>query len=394
MRFQQRIIVRKCCSGGAKALGVPVYELFGGPIRDQQRVYWSHCGTSRARDHQLIGVPPLKSMGDVRRLGQEVREKGFTALKTNIVFPGDPAQTYFPGFQGGAGTTDQNITPKLLRHVEQYIGTFKEGAGPDVEIALDLNFNFKPQAASRICRVLEPFDMMWIEIDMYDHDALREVKDSTSNTITSGENLFGLREYRPFFEARSMDVVMVDITMTSPVNLDVTSRMIEHTGGAVLVAAVERVDDETLSLAISLGARACVPRDISPGRFANVIAEVAEGRLPIEREIACRPHLLSRLLTEFQRNLSTASSEIAQTSTCPLTARELGVLSLVADGEANKEVAVNLGISERTVKNHMANILDKLGARSRAHAVRLAVESRWICQYGQMQEPEIIELAA
>ena len=42
----------------AKALGIPVYELFGGPMRTRQRVYWSHCGTSRARNHGIIGVPP------------------------------------------------------------------------------------------------------------------------------------------------------------------------------------------------------------------------------------------------------------------------------------------------------------------------------------------------
>ncbi len=190
------------------------------------------------------------------------------------------------------------------------------------------------------------------------------------------------------------DVVMLDITMPGSVTLDVANRMIESTGRAVLMAATESVDDASLSLAISLGARACVPRDISPGRLANVIMEVAEGRLPLEREIARRPVLLSSLLTEFQRQLRPALSETTSVSTCPLTGRELAILSLVADGEANKEVAVNLEIAERTVKNHMANILEKLPARSRAHAVRLAVENRWICRSGQSDEAEVLELVA
>ncbi len=191
-----------------KALGVPIYSLFGGPTRERQQVYWSHCGTSRATDHALIGAPPLRSLDDVRALGVEAHERGFRALKTNIVFPGDPASVYGPGF---SGTSDLNITPALLRHIEEYIGAFKEGAGPDVEIALDLNFNFKPPAARQICRVLEPLDMLWVEIDMYDPQALAEVKHSTSVPITSGENLIGLREYRPYFEARSMDTVMIDV---------------------------------------------------------------------------------------------------------------------------------------------------------------------------------------
>jgi len=76
---------------------------------------------------------------------------------------------------------------------------------------LDLNFNFKPQAANRICKILEPLDMMWIEIDMYEPNGLAEIKRGTSNTITSGENLFGIRDYRPYFDLRAMDVVKIDI---------------------------------------------------------------------------------------------------------------------------------------------------------------------------------------
>ena len=95
--------------------------------------------------------------------------------------------------------------------MEKYIGTFKEAVGPDVEIALDLNFNVKPQAAKQICAVLEQFNMMWVEIDMYEVDGLKEVKDSTSCPITSGENLFTIRDYRPYFAARAMDIAMIDV---------------------------------------------------------------------------------------------------------------------------------------------------------------------------------------
>ena len=56
-----------------KALGVPVYELFGGPVRTRIPVYWSHCGTYRVRNHELVGVPPLKNYDDVAALGHEVK---------------------------------------------------------------------------------------------------------------------------------------------------------------------------------------------------------------------------------------------------------------------------------------------------------------------------------
>ena len=52
---------------------------------------------------------------------------------------------------------------------------------------------------------------MWVEVDMYEPVGLAEVKASTSVPLTSGENLFGIREYRPYFENRSMDNVMIDV---------------------------------------------------------------------------------------------------------------------------------------------------------------------------------------
>ena len=195
----------------ANALGVPVYELFGGPLRERQLVYWSHCGTSRARSFELIGVPPLRTMDDIARLGEEVVRRGFRALKTNIVYPGNPARVHFGGFGGGPGTTDQTVTSEMIDHIVTLLQTFRRAVGPHVGLALDLNFNFKPEAARRICRALEPLSMMWVEIDMYDEHALREVKESTSLPICSGENLYGLRGYRPYFEKRSMDVVMIDV---------------------------------------------------------------------------------------------------------------------------------------------------------------------------------------
>src|SRR4051794_34284445 len=85
----------------ARALDVPVYRLFGGPLRDRMRLYWSHCGTTRARYAQQLGLPPLRTYDDIVALGKEVVERGFSALKTNIVPPGEPASTYFPGFGRG-----------------------------------------------------------------------------------------------------------------------------------------------------------------------------------------------------------------------------------------------------------------------------------------------------
>ena len=195
----------------AKTLGVPVYALFGGPLRDRQRVYWSHCGTSRVRSHELIGVPPLRSWQDVAALGKEVVQRGFTALKTNIIYPGDPARLHLSGFGGGPGTTDGTADHALIDHVRTQIGTLRDAVGPHVDIALDLNFNFRVEAATRICRALEEFRPMWVEVDLYHPAGLRAIRDRTAVPVCSGENLFTARDYRPYFEAGAMDVCMIDV---------------------------------------------------------------------------------------------------------------------------------------------------------------------------------------
>jgi L-alanine-DL-glutamate epimerase-like enolase superfamily enzyme len=150
-------------------------------------------------------------MDDISELGHEVVSRGFTALKTNIVMPGVPAEVFFPGFGGGPGTTDQVITKQLLQHIETLIGTFRNAVGSDVDINLDLNFNFKPEACMRVAKMLEQFDLLWLEIDMYDPDAILQIKQSTSTKICTGENLYYMRDYMPYFERHAADVFMVDV---------------------------------------------------------------------------------------------------------------------------------------------------------------------------------------
>ena len=186
-----------------KALGVPVYELFGGPHREKIRVYWSHCGTYRARYPELLGTPPLKTMEDITKLGKEVVSRGYTALKTNIVVPGDPAYVI--------GTVDGNINKSIIDAVVRLIGTFREAVGDDVDICLDLNFNFKTEGFIKLARAVEPFHLMWVEIDTYDPDALLQIKQSTTNSICSAESLYLCRGYKPFLERHAMDVAMVDV---------------------------------------------------------------------------------------------------------------------------------------------------------------------------------------
>jgi L-alanine-DL-glutamate epimerase-like enolase superfamily enzyme len=195
----------------ARALDVPVYQLFGGPMRDGMQLYWSHCGTTRARHGAQLGLPLLRSYDDIVALGREVVQRGFKALKTNIVIPGEPARTYFPGFGRGPSTTDGVATPEVLRQIDTLIAAFAEGVGPDVQIALDLNYNFRPASVIEIGGLLERYNMQWLEYDTWDPRSLQEIKACIPQHLASCESLVSTRQYRPFLEQRAMDTAIIDV---------------------------------------------------------------------------------------------------------------------------------------------------------------------------------------
>jgi len=196
-----------------KALGVPVYELLGGKIRDSIRVYWSHCGTSRVRAAAHVGKEPITSLVGIVAMGKEVKDRGFTALKTNIaLFGGGAPIIYMPAFGKSFGGPELNADTVLLRSIDEYVATWRKAVGDEIDIILDLNFNFKTEGFVKIGRMLEKYDLLWLELDTYDPDALRQIKDSVRMPVCSGENLYGMREFRPYITRHALDIVSVDVS--------------------------------------------------------------------------------------------------------------------------------------------------------------------------------------
>lgn len=202
-----------------KALGVPVHMLLGGAVRDRLRLYWSHCGTYRMSEATAshLGKPVLKSLDDVVRLGEEVRHSGLTALKTNIftfpTFPGGPL-LHMPGFASNPTAPqvpELNADREVITALKDQIAALRQGAGPDVDIIVDLNFNFKIEGYLKVIRALEPFDLLWAELDLFDPKGLAFIRQATRTPIASCESLYGTREFRPYFEHQSMDVAIIDV---------------------------------------------------------------------------------------------------------------------------------------------------------------------------------------
>jgi galactonate dehydratase len=192
-----------------KVLGAPVWQLLGGKMRDRLRLYWSHCGSTRARHAERLGLPPVESTDDLRALAEEVLERGYTAIKTNLIPLRDRPDAWAP--QERLSSPAGDAPPSAIRMAETVVGTFREALGPDVGIALDVAFAYRLGGAMALASALEPYDLMWLETETFDPQALRMIRDATRTPICTGESLFGLSGFKPYLELHAQDVVMPDL---------------------------------------------------------------------------------------------------------------------------------------------------------------------------------------
>ena len=196
-----------------KALGVPVYDLLGGAIRDRLELYWSHCGTYRLDPASAAAMQrdPITDIDGLVELGAEVKSRGFRGLKTNIFLFDDGPKLHMPGFGRADGCPELNASRDVVAALKVQIEALRAGAGDGVGIHLDLNFNFKPEGYLTVMHALDDLGLTWFELDMYDAVALRRIKDAVATPIASCESLYGLRGFKPFFEQASMDVAIIDV---------------------------------------------------------------------------------------------------------------------------------------------------------------------------------------
>ncbi len=192
----------------AKELGVPCVDLLGGAVREEIPVYWSHCGTYRITRPEWY--EPIESLGDVVALGEEVRDSQFSALKTNLFdFRGDEPTGWRPGF-GDPVHPSLTIEDDQLAAQRAYLEALREGAGPEVDILLDLNYNMKPEGYIRTLQVLEDFDLFWVELDTSSAKALADVRRESPHPIASCEALVPHESFVPFLAEQATDVVIID----------------------------------------------------------------------------------------------------------------------------------------------------------------------------------------
>ena len=161
------------------------------------------------------------------------------------------------------------------------------------------------------------------------------------------------------------DVVLLDMRMPGLSGLDVLRELSQNDTLPPTIILTTFDDDELVLAGIQYGARGYLLKDIALAELVNAIKTVAEGGSIV------KPAVTQRLLKGLE-NLQNDFSSLDQPD--PLTGRETEILRLMAGGYSNKEIANSLNVAEGTVKNHVSNILSKMGVRDRTRAVLKAFE--------------------
>lgn len=159
------------------------------------------------------------------------------------------------------------------------------------------------------------------------------------------------------------DVVLMDLRMPNMDGLTAIEKLRGEQPHIAVVILTTFNEDELMLRGLQAGAHGYLLKDTDRNMLFNTIRAAARG------ETLLKPEIMARLLSQNATTQTTAHAPIN------LTERELEVLNAVARGERSKEIAIQLGISERTVKAHLASIYNKLGVDSRAAAIAVAAQS-------------------
>lgn len=168
------------------------------------------------------------------------------------------------------------------------------------------------------------------------------------------EALNVIREYRP-------DVAVLDIQMPGRTGLDVTraARAEQLDVGVLILTAYD--DDPFIMTALQAGANGYVLKTAEPEDLVDAVRALHEGQSALD------PAILGKVLSHLSGRAPAGAVE-------PLSVREIEVLRLVGQGFTNKAIGRHLGISDRTVQGHLANVYGKLAVNNRTEAVTRAIQ--------------------
>ncbi len=177
-------------------------------------------------------------------------------------------------------------------------------------------------------------------------------------------------------ETHCPDVLLLDIDFPSLGGLKLGRKIVRRYPNTRLIMLSPSLDNGELFEVIKSGAVAYLNKNTTAEELASTIRQACRGEYPINDSLVAKPRVAEHVLRQFQDIV--AMGNTMATITAPLTHRETQILTYIAEGNSNKQIAHILEISEQTIKNHVSSILRKLNANDRAHAAVLAIRHGWI----------------
>jgi len=153
------------------------------------------------------------------------------------------------------------------------------------------------------------------------------------------------------------DIVLMDLVMPEMNGVEATRQVVAISPSTKVVVLTSFSEDDLVFPAIEAGATGYLLKDVDPAELHRAIRAVHEG------EVQLHPDIMQKLIHRVSAPQNESDSDHGD-----LTPRELEVLSHIAQGESNREIAMTLSISEKTVKTHVGNILSKLHLSDRTQA--------------------------
>ena len=194
-------------------------------------------------------------------------------------------------------------------------------------------------------------------------EGLRRILSLAPDLVVAGEAENGEQAVE-LVRQTGADVVLMDVNMPGMNGITACKLIREKVPGTKIIALTIHDQEEYLFELIRAGVSAYLLKDVSPDKLLTTISGVTRG------ESYLPPRLTARVFQEFNR-LTDGRENV-------LTRRELEILQLLAAGESNKRIAQKLLISEKTVKNHLTSIFQKLDVADRTQAVLYAIKNKLV----------------
>ena len=181
------------------------------------------------------------------------------------------------------------------------------------------------------------------------------------------------------------DVVVIDINLPSMNGLQVTRQLKADRTGIAIVTLTAYHDQEQVLHAMRAGASAYYPKDVEPSTLIDVVRQIVQGYYIVGNQLFDENGLHAWLDAGVEAATGPYMVDPGE-HFVPLSPREMEILQFVTRGMSNKQIALELGISHQTVKNHMTSILKKLDVEDRTQAAVYALRRGWVRMQDTLSE--------